>query len=713
MIGRKRLIPLIFISCLLSSLLVSCGKENPERIILNDSLYWFETDAHSSVWTAMTVFDRYQKLNDTKNRNLERLLGNHTTYVWIKSEFTVPESLQGMSLAMEIPYVHFAAEVYVNGILIGRAGRFPPREASAFYKAQYYDIANELINQYGRNTVYIKVFCMGKSTLGGTIFIGEPEDVEDYASLVTFVRSTIYVFFEGFLSTAFIFFLMLFISKRENKEYLVFALMNLFTMFFLFVFFSGSIPVFELFDKVGISYTMFVKLLLCINMYVMFYMYVYIIYFFLKVKEHPVSQAIRAFLLVVFSVVTLLLPGHEVLQRSTPIMLSFCFMNAVYAIRQIVLAIISLKKRYYGVLAAATMIPILFSAFIDIVLRYIVKTVYFPYFSVIGWICVIMMFLAFLASRFNRASIQNEYLNQKLRDEVALQTKNLNIANENLAKEIVRANQDLEMASIVQKKYFPYPEKNFRGWNLAIDYTPLTSVSGDLYDYYSEENSLTGFAIFDVSGHGLSASLITMLAKNIIASSFRKGKKSGEKISDTLVSINNKIIGEKGNVENYLTGILAKFSEFDENDSCEVSMANAGHPHPVLFRKSTGKAERVLHDKNEKQFGAIGIQGIGVSFPTIKFKMEPGDILVCFTDGLSEVENEKKEQFGYENIEKVICENSGKSATEILESLLTACEDFSNSVPFEDDRTVIVLKRNDSSSFVEFLEVDIEELEEI
>lgn len=320
MIGRKRLIPLIFISCLLSSLLVSCGKENPERIILNDSLYWFETDAHSSVWTAMTVFDRYQKLNDTKNRNLERLLGNHTTYVWIKSEFTVPESLQGMSLAMEIPYVHFAAEVYVNGILIGRAGRFPPREASAFYKAQYYDIANELINQYGRNTVYIKVFCMGKSTLGGTIFIGEPEDVEDYASLVTFVRSTIYVFFEGFLSTAFIFFLMLFISKRENKEYLVFALMNLFTMFFLFVFFSGSIPVFELFDKVGISYTMFVKLLLCINMYVMFYMYVYIIYFFLKVKEHPVSQAIRAFLLVVVSVATLLLPNHEVLQRSTPIL---------------------------------------------------------------------------------------------------------------------------------------------------------------------------------------------------------------------------------------------------------------------------------------------------------------------------------------------------------------------------------------------------------
>ncbi len=704
LLRRKHFIPAFLCTLLLSVFFISCNKKEETRIVLNDKFYWYETDSESSIWNAMTSVERYIKLSDTKNGNLEKLVSGRTTYVWLKAEFTVPDSLKDIDLALEIPFAHFAFEAYINGISIGKAGRFPPREMSAFFSANCYDIGRELVNRDGNNTLYLKVFCMGKSTLGGKIFIGEEDDAKGFSNILMFFRSTIYIFFEGLLFSVFLVFLMMYLARRKNAEYFSFAMMNFFTIFFMVTFFSGIVPVYDLFKHFKISYTLFIKIFLYMNLYIIVNFFVYFMFDFLKTPEKKEFMILRIAALIAVSAVTFAMPNYESLHKITPYLLVYCAVNCLYGLFWVVKGLWDSKKKSDSILLICGLIPISVFGALDFIIHDVLRSVYFPFFTWLGWFCAIIMFIYVLTRRFSATLLQNEYLNKKLKDEVMIQTKNLTIANENLAKEIVRAQQDLEMASIVQKKYFPQPEMMFRGWDFAIDYEPLASVSGDLYDYYYNEGNLHGFALFDVSGHGLSASLITMLAKNIIGSSFERGEKIQETISDTLLSINDKIITEKGDIDNYLTGILLKFSEFDERDSCNVAMANAGHPYPILFRESDGSVTALKHDSSQKQYGAIGIQGIDVSFPAINFPMAQGDILVCYTDGLCEAADAEKEQFGYERIGKVVQENSGKSAAEILRALEEAVENFSFGTPRDDDRTIIVLKRENSSNFVEQLE---------
>ena len=170
----------------------------------------------------------------------------------------------------------------------------------------------------------------------------------------------------------------------------------------------------------------------------------------------------------------------------------------------------------------------------------------------------------------NVKTIELKDLNENLEKKVNERTHELkdanyelSILNARLEKEKFRSELELEMASIVQRKFFPQPIKHFKGWDIAICYEPLAKVSGDLYDYYNFKNILNGISIFDVSGHGISASLITMLSKNIISHAFQRGYRNRESIEHMLNRINNSIITEKGEIDNYLTGLLCRFSEFD------------------------------------------------------------------------------------------------------------------------------------------------------
>ena len=91
----------------------------------------------------------------------------------------------------------------------------------------------------------------------------------------------------------------------------------------------------------------------------------------------------------------------------------------------------------------------------------------------------------------------------------------------------------------------------------------MMGVAGDLFDFYTDSNSLDGLGIYDISGHGISSGLLTMLVKNIIHNEFYK--KENKTLDEILYKSNNRIIEEKGNVENYVTGILMKIKNNDVN----------------------------------------------------------------------------------------------------------------------------------------------------
>jgi serine phosphatase RsbU (regulator of sigma subunit) len=309
-----------------------------------------------------------------------------------------------------------------------------------------------------------------------------------------------------------------------------------------------------------------------------------------------------------------------------------------------------------------------------------------------GWeISVIICFLYF-STRYNRIAQRLEYLNRNLKEEVQVQTNKLVEANHKLEHERDIANKDMHMAALVQQKFFHAPDIKFKNWDYAVCYEPLSDVSGDLFNFYYDDNKLTGISIFDASGHGVAASLVTMLAENVIRHVYNENKKTHKRLSEVLEDLNTNLIEAKGDVDNFLTGILLNINE-KKNGDCTIDIADAAHPYPLLYRKELNQVVEIQPPVGVEAYGPIGIADIETKYADFSFDMEKGDILVLFTDGLPETMNELRKEFGKEGIGRVLNENNKKSAQIIMQSLLSSLEDHAHHELMTDDVTVIILKR--------------------
>ena len=145
---------------------------------------------------------------------------------------------------------------------------------------------------------------------------------------------------------------------------------------------------------------------------------------------------------------------------------------------------------------------------------------------------------------------------------------------------------------------------------------------------------------------------------------------------------------------------------FNNDDSIDLSIGNAGHPYPYLYSSTNNQIITLFPSESQEHCGAIGMYGIHVSFPEINFKMYKDDVLVCFTDGLTEMLNAENEQFGQERIENIIMKNHDKNSTQIMLALKESLKEFTGTREWDDDLTILVLKRKDSSIPVNHPEIE-------
>jgi len=384
-----------------------------------------------------------------------------------------------------------------------------------------------------------------------------------------------------------------------------------------------------------------------------------------------------------------------------PYIIVFGLIQFGFCIPRLVLSLVAKETRRNSIYLIIGFSPVLVGIVLDLFFKVIGLNMNLPFFTIYGWQVTLWIFLGSLLLRFGSMYMHNTELNTKLsefsnhlEDVVALRTRELSEANYVLSK-------GLETVAHVQKNFLPAKNKSFRGWDLAISYNALdNNVSGDLYDYYFSEGVLDGMGIFDVSGHGIPAGLMTILAKSIISQHFINGMNQDESISNVLKDINKSYIKEKVNVENYITGLLFRFSEFNKKDICSVEFANAGHPYPLLY---SAEEDVVLELKQEgqKQYGILGVEGLDVSFPPINFRAAQNDIIVCYTDGLTDCLNHKGEEFGKERIIKIIKEYHKESAIMIMNRIMDKFSDFIGNGKITDDITLMVLKRVNSKDYIE------------
>ena len=314
--------------------------------------------------------------------------------------------------------------------------------------------------------------------------------------------------------------------------------------------------------------------------------------------------------------------------------------------------------------------PLLGTFLIDIIVHNILKNYSFPYITSIGWQLVIVSLLFILANRFVKSRRQVEELNRTLENKVEERTKELSDSNSKLSEannqlELTnnqlteakrKADRDLKLAANVQNSFFNPSLPHFKNWDLVYTFKPAAGVSGDLYDFFHDGEDLKGLGLFDVSGHGIASGLVTMLAKTIIDRKFREGAELP--FSRVMSEIDKQINEEKGDIENYLTGVLLRIQ------GNQVELINAGHPKVFIRTAKNGKCYPVEAKEGNDKNGIIGFGGMKQEYKALKFKMQKGDSIILYTDCLNESVNKEGEQFSEERIATAF-EDAGMKPNEV------------------------------------------------
>ena len=677
-------------------MLTSCGeKEEPPRIYLDDSFYWALTDAASEPEDAEKL--TFQHLDNMGYKNLMDLVGIEGKYIWLKAEFELIPELKDDDLSMVIPYLHYADILYLNGKYVddyGVMGETPddPVNQEAGYVAHLFDFPELYLNQEGKNTILIKVQCLGHATITDGVFIGLRQDGWRTSDNMTFWRSRFYIFFEGVMLLCGLFFLMLYFIYKQEVSYRRFGLLNIFTALFFSVFFITDLPWAGFHG--GVPFFYYVKFAKSICFFCMAFVFSMFICAFIEKELTPIETAIQYLSFIISTVMVLLAPDYLWLVKKTLLLIPISCFGLIVSIGYAIAALkktdpkMQIKVRF--ILGAVFFLIVVMG--IDVIIKGAFRNIKMPFISIFGWTGVIIIIFIYFCIDYSKIANRLEYLNHSLEDEIKLQTKQLTDVNGRLEHDREKSLKDMRMAAIVQKKYFHAPEHPLKNWDFAVRYEPLSLVSGDLYNFYHDGEVLNGISLFDASGHGVAASLVTMLAENIIQQTYNELIREGESVANALKLINERFIEAKGEIDNYLTGLLLNMKENDDG-SCSVTMSNAGHPYPLFYNAKNDEIEEMLPTADMPYTGPVGLSGLNVEYSEMTFTMNKGDILFLYTDGITEMQNREKRDFGIEEIQSILEKNSSDGAEEIARKLMKGLEDFIKDTPRTDDVSIIILKR--------------------
>lgn len=257
------------------------------------------------------------------------------------------------------------------------------------------------------------------------------------------------------------------------------------------------------------------------------------------------------------------------------------------------------------------------------------------------------------------------------------QKKDIERINQKMLKTQQIMQKDMEIAVILQNELLPELESQ-EGWDVGYFFHPMTGVSGDAYDFYNFNGMhYFGITLMDASGHGISSSLITTLAKPIFQRNMKRFKKRN--LVKAMTSANEELIRQIGKLSNYLSAVSLRFYKD------KVEYVNAGHPYILYFNK---KKEKVYELDNDGLL--LGVAGFETDMVLRFVNVQKGDVLFIYTDGIMEARNERGESFGTEQINRIISQKHKSAETmknEIIEAAAVFGVDFHNT---QDDITFFV-----------------------
>ena len=236
---------------------------------------------------------------------------------------------------------------------------------------------------------------------------------------------------------------------------------------------------------------------------------------------------------------------------------------------------------------------------------------------------------------------------------------------------------ELELSQVVQRALLPQRMPSIAGMDVAAFSRPAQIVGGDYFDFLQFNDGSHGFVIADVSGHGVSAGMLM----TSLQTAFHTLVPDTNSPVDVLQRINRLYIH---NIH-FTTFVTIFFSRLDPLTRT-LTYANAGHSEALLYRRS--RDEQVWLEPTGP---AIGLME-GFRNQSKDIKLESEDILLLYTDGVTEAFNSSGEQFGRERLAEVIHQNGDQPADGLIQAVLYTLTDFTDARPLEDDVTLVVYK---------------------
>ena len=263
-----------------------------------------------------------------------------------------------------------------------------------------------------------------------------------------------------------------------------------------------------------------------------------------------------------------------------------------------------------------------------------------------------------------------------------MQTKLLdymdNLAQVTMEKEHIST--ELNVANRIQADMLPrifpaFPDRN--EFTIFASMDPAKEVGGDFYDFFLVDDDHLAMVVADVSGKGVPAALFMVIAKTLI----KNRGLVGESPSEILQNVNNQLC--EGNEEEFFVTVWMAILEISTGKGWAV---NAGHEHPVI-RRNNGPFELVVY----RHSPAVAVMP-GIRFRQHEFRLNPGDSLFVYTDGVPEATNAKGELFGNERMLESLNKNPATEATELLRGLRRDIDAFVAEAPQFDDITMLMMQ---------------------
>jgi len=248
-----------------------------------------------------------------------------------------------------------------------------------------------------------------------------------------------------------------------------------------------------------------------------------------------------------------------------------------------------------------------------------------------------------------------------------------------IEKDLERARLDQEMktAAVIQKNFLPKNDPVFDPYEISGSMRACRHVGGDYYDFIPVDPARLGLVVADVSGMGVSAALLM--------ASLRASLHAEIPVTKDLALLAAKL-NDFVHMSSDSHSFISFFFGFLDRQAGEVAYVNAGHNPPLIVNPAAGA--RYL----ESTGFCLGM------FPSVSFeirttRLEPGEILCLFTDGIVEHVNGEKEQFGEDRLAAKIRESAGLPAREIIDRIYDEVISFAGCDESTDDMTLVIVRR--------------------